>query len=107
MNKSFCQYLVPDSYDELLTASGNPRASSRALVKFLKRMGTKKLAERRDAAELAIKSMGISFTVYTEGTNIDREWPFDLIPRIISEKEWRNTEAGLIQRLKRFEHVHR
>ena len=99
MNKSFCQYLVPDSYDELLTPNGNPRASSRALVKFLKRMGTKKLAERRDAAELAIKSMGISFTVYTEGTNIDREWPFDLIPRIISEKEWRNTEAGLIQRL--------
>ena len=100
MNKSFCQYLVADSYDELLTASGNPRASARSLVKFLKRMGTKKLTERRDAAELAIKSMGISFTVYTEGTNIDREWPFDLIPRIISEKEWRHTEAGLIQRLR-------
>ncbi|MGR8949544.1 MAG: circularly permuted type 2 ATP-grasp protein [Gammaproteobacteria bacterium] len=99
MNKSFCKYLVEGAYDELLTASGNPRASARALVKLLKQIGPKKLAERRAAAELAIKGMGITFTVYSEGTNIDREWPFDIIPRIISEKEWRQTEAGLTQRL--------
>jgi len=43
--------------------------------------------------------MGISFTVYSEGDNIDREWPFDIIPRIIRQKEWSRIERGLKQRL--------
>jgi uncharacterized circularly permuted ATP-grasp superfamily protein len=44
--------------------------------------------------------MGITFTVYSEGSNIDRAWPFDIIPRIISASEWQRTEAGLEQRLR-------
>ena len=43
--------------------------------------------------------MGITFTVYSEGENIDREWPFDIIPRVIHEKEWKQIELGLKQRL--------
>jgi len=43
--------------------------------------------------------MGITFTVYSEGQNIDREWPFDIIPRVIREQEWRKIEEGLKQRL--------
>ena len=43
--------------------------------------------------------MGITFTVYSEAGNIDRAWPFDVIPRIIDANEWRKVEAGLIQRL--------
>ena len=33
-------------------------------------------------------AMGITFTVYSEGGNIDRAWPFDVIPRVISTQEW-------------------
>ena len=50
------------------------------------------------AAALAIKEMGISFTVYTEGGNIDRAWPFDMIPRVISTREWSRVSQGLVQR---------
>lgn len=57
------------------------------------------LQERKQSAELAIKTMGISFTVYSDAGNIDRAWPFDIIPRIIPQKEWLKTEQGLIQRL--------
>ncbi len=99
MRQTFCSYMVSDSYDELLTAKGNPRAPARRMVAYMKRLGMKTLAERKAASELAIKSMGVTFTVYSEGTNIDREWPYDIVPRIIAEKEWRDTEAGLIQRL--------
>jgi uncharacterized circularly permuted ATP-grasp superfamily protein len=52
----------------------------------------------RDAAELAIKEMGISFTVYSDGTNIDRAWPFDIVPRIIPARDWRKVSRGLAQR---------
>ena len=43
--------------------------------------------------------MGITFTVYGDGANIDREWPFDIIPRTILNKEWQRIELGLKQRL--------
>ena len=43
--------------------------------------------------------MGISFTVYSEEGNIDRAWPFDIIPRTIDAREWRVIEKGLKQRL--------
>ena len=41
-----------------------------------------------EAAELAIRAMGITFTVYSEAGNIDRDWPFDVIPRVVSSGEW-------------------
>ena len=43
--------------------------------------------------------MGISFTVYSEAGNIDRAWPFDVIPRVISTQEWNAVSRGLTQRL--------
>ena len=52
----------------------------------------------RDAAELAVKEMGISFTVYSKGSNIDRSWPVDVIPRIISAAECKRISKGLAQR---------
>ena len=58
------------------------------------------LVDRQEAAELAIASMGISFTVYSEKGNIDRAWPFDVIPRVIDFHEWEKVTEGLIQRLR-------
>ncbi len=52
----------------------------------------------RNAAELAIREMGISFTVYSDGANIDRAWPFDIVPRIIPARDWRKISSGLAQR---------
>jgi uncharacterized circularly permuted ATP-grasp superfamily protein len=48
--------------------------------------------------------MGISFTVYSDAGNIDRDWPFDIIPRIIPAKEWEITATGLKQRLTALNH---
>ena len=87
------------AYDELLTQSGRPRAPARTLMRFLKSLSKSELLERKRSAELAIKTMGITFSVYSDGGNVDREWPCDIIPRIIGEKEWRSVSEGLIQRL--------
>ena len=48
--------------------------------------------------------MGITFTVYSDKGNIDREWPFDIIPRVIDAAEWRIVESGLKQRVKALNH---
>ncbi|HEY5720299.1 MAG TPA: circularly permuted type 2 ATP-grasp protein [Gammaproteobacteria bacterium] len=100
MSINFKSYPVGELYDELITPKCNPRAPARMLVRLLAQMDEEELAARQAASELAIKGMGITFTVYseTEGT-IDRAWPFDIIPRILALKEWSRVEAGLKQRV--------
>ncbi|MFN2410101.1 MAG: circularly permuted type 2 ATP-grasp protein, partial [Halomonas sp.] len=92
-------YACRDFYDELLAAPGKPRESAGELCNMLARFSAEELAERKTAADIAIRTMGITFTVYSEGAMIDRAWPFDIVPRIISANEWRKTEAGLKQRV--------
>lgn len=88
-------------FDELLAAPGAPRAETEALAADLAALGLDELVGRQEAAEVAIKEMGITFTVYSEeGGAIDRAWPFDVIPRVIPEREWRQVEAGLKQRVR-------
>ncbi|MCG5500025.1 circularly permuted type 2 ATP-grasp protein [Ectothiorhodospira lacustris] len=86
-------------YDELIAAPGQAREAALTLTNYLRSLSDEELHERKAAAEHAIVEMGITFTVYTEGGNIDRAWPFDIIPRIIPRSEWARVEAGLAQRL--------
>ena len=80
------------------------RAEARALqparcMRYLTELGGDEIAVRQQAAEMAIRAMGITFTVYHEQDgSIDRAWPLDIIPRTISRKEWQRIEKGLIQR---------
>ncbi|PZQ18474.1 MAG: hypothetical protein DI564_04010 [Rhodanobacter denitrificans] len=89
----------PPSYDELIQADGQPRASARRLIEYITGLSRKELAERQLAADLAAREMGVTFTVYSEGRNVDRTLPFDVIPRVIPRSEWARTEAGLRQRV--------
>ncbi|HKY13512.1 MAG TPA: circularly permuted type 2 ATP-grasp protein [Microthrixaceae bacterium] len=86
-----------DGWDEMLDGA-TPRPACTGVMRYLGALGDE-LLERQQAAELAIRSMGVSFTVYSEAGNIDRAWPFDVIPRVISTTEWRRTSEGLLQRL--------
>lgn len=45
-------------------------------------------------------SQGITFTVYSDGEGIEKIFPFDIIPRIISAQEWTHIESGIKQRIK-------
>ncbi len=98
------QYRCEKFYDELFEAPGQPRPAARHLAEYLDDLSETELGERRLAAELAIRVMGITFTVYTEGKNVDRAWPFDIIPRTIPRTEWQRTEAGLKQRVQALNH---
>ena len=66
------------------------------------RFATVSLAEfnrRTEAAERALHALGVTCTVYGEGTAIDRILPFDAIPRVITAGEWRHIEHGVKQRV--------
>jgi uncharacterized circularly permuted ATP-grasp superfamily protein len=93
------EYSSGDSFDELITPGGRARTGAGKIVQYLRGLSDEDLRERREAAELAMHVMGITFTVYSEEGGIDRVWPFDIIPRIISAREWRTTDEGLQQRV--------
>ena len=93
-------YTITDGYDEMRSTANQARAPSHRLSSYLDSLDHHALDVRKTAAELAIMEMGITFTVYSDEGNIDRAWPFDIIPRIIENKEWQRVENGLKQRLK-------
>jgi uncharacterized circularly permuted ATP-grasp superfamily protein len=84
-----------------MKASGKPWPHAAKVVDFFASLSEQETDQYRMAAELAIKEMGITFTVYSEQEgSIDRAWPFDIIPRLIAQSEWSRIEKGLEQRVR-------
>lgn len=99
MNIDLSHYPRPGIYDELITAEGVARPAAQRLTDYLGTIPQQEFDARVAAVNAAIMTMGITFTVYSDAGNIDRAWPFDVIPRIIERREWLRIEAGLTQRL--------
>jgi uncharacterized circularly permuted ATP-grasp superfamily protein len=94
-------YRVSHLHDELIEKAGKPRDYSKELCDYLYALSDRDINELKAASESAIHTMGITFRVYhKEEGSIDREWPFDILPRLIDAKEWKDIEAGLKQRVK-------
>lgn len=49
-------------------------------------------------AESIFRRIGITFAVYGEGGDPDRLIPFDMMPRVFMQSEWRRLERGVKQR---------
>ena len=86
-------------YDEMISATGEPRAATEALWGHFNALGPEALSERQDAADREMRAIGVTFTVYEGSTGVDRPWPFDIIPRVMTSDEWSMVESGLVQRL--------
>ncbi|MBF0455598.1 MAG: circularly permuted type 2 ATP-grasp protein [Magnetococcales bacterium] len=99
MSIDWAKYPRGNFYDELVDKQGVPRPQAQQMCNHLAGLSRKGLKRRQAASELAVVNLGITFTVYSEAGNIDRAWPFDIVPRIIDLAEWRHTEKGLTQRL--------
>lgn len=86
-------------FDEVFKAPGVPREHTRALVDALAALTPADIVDRQRRASLAFMELGITFTVYTEGSSVERIFPFDLVPRTVSAAEWQGIELGLKQRV--------
>lgn len=58
------------------------------------------MTHKDEMAKKLFMSQGVTFTVYSSGEGIEKIFPFDIVPRIITSDEWALIEAGLKQRLK-------
>ncbi|WP_211112509.1 circularly permuted type 2 ATP-grasp protein [Azospirillum sp. SYSU D00513] len=62
------------------------------------------LRRRAMNAERELFNLGITFLVYSNKNAVDRILPFDIIPRVISAREWAHLEAGVTQRVAALNH---
>jgi uncharacterized circularly permuted ATP-grasp superfamily protein len=86
-------------YCELLGVSGNTHPIYETIERQLSTISEEELRNRAVASENDMFDLGITFTVYSEKSAIDRVLPFDLIPRVLSASEWEILDAGVKQRV--------
>ena len=66
----------------------------------LQQLSVADLQQKEKIASELFMNQGITFTVYSDNEGIERIFPFDIIPRIITNAEWVKIEKGIKQRLK-------
>jgi uncharacterized circularly permuted ATP-grasp superfamily protein len=88
------------AFDEMTNADGSIRPAYAPLAEWLRNAPPDLLAYRRQEADLLFRRIGVTFAVYGEKESQERIIPFDIIPRIMTTKEWRGLTAGLEQRVK-------
>jgi uncharacterized circularly permuted ATP-grasp superfamily protein len=88
------------AFDEMNVPGGDLRPAYRELSRWLKETPPDALEYRRQEAELLFRRIGITFAVYGDAEAQERLIPFDVIPRIMSAKEWTTLEKGLKQRVR-------
>lgn len=88
------------AYDEMHQENGTIRIPYEKVNGYLKNISTISFKEREKMANDLFLNRGITFTVYSEKEGIERIFPFDIIPRIITNAEWKTIESGIKQRLK-------
>ncbi len=88
-----------DIYDEMIIQQDDYRDRYTIFHQWLSGQTKKSLDYKRKQADTLFHRVGITFTVYGEEDDTERLIPFDIIPRIISAKEWLTLHAGLKQRL--------
>jgi len=69
------------------------------LIQRLAGIGLEALRTRAKGAETDLIDLGVTFTVYSDATAIDRILPFDCIPRVLTHSEWALLERACIQRV--------
>lgn len=85
-------------WDEMFTAEGVRERYNRIMA-TLENFTIDDLKLKHVQASDFFMNNGITFTVYSDNEGIERIFPFDIIPRIITRAEWQHIEAGIKQRL--------
>ncbi len=93
-------YLVDNhTWDEMYKDASVRHQYQKALA-FLQELSIEELNKKEELAKRLFMSQGITFTVYSSGEGIEKIFPFDIIPRIITASEWNFIEKGIKQRLR-------
>ena len=84
--------------DELLDYEGRVRPAWRRFVDHFASLSQEELAERFALGDQYLRDTGVFFRQADGPLSRVRTWPLSHVPVLISEREWAEIEAGLVQR---------
>ncbi|HEY8956951.1 circularly permuted type 2 ATP-grasp protein [Chitinophaga sp.] len=91
---------ISNTWDEMYITDNQLREQYHRIISYLENESANDLNKKEELAKRLFMSQGITFTVYDSGEGIEKIFPFDIIPRIITCAEWAIIEKGIKQRLK-------
>lgn len=96
----FEQYKTyPGTWDEMCDET-NIRSQYGQVYKDFGNFPLDVLLQKDKLAGELFMNQGITFTVYSDDAGIEKIFPFDIIPRILTGGEWNHIEQGIKQRLR-------
>ncbi|MDQ8199524.1 circularly permuted type 2 ATP-grasp protein [Pelagicoccus enzymogenes] len=93
------KYDTESFFDEMFDENGRPRPHYKNFVDRFSELTESEFNRKREAVNLSFLQQGITFTVYGNQESTERIFPFDMIPRIIADSEWKQMARGLEQRI--------
>ncbi len=87
------------SYFDEMGAEDDLRDPYETYSAWLRQQDNEALVRKHHDAERVFRRTGITFAVYGQDEAEERLIPFDIVPRIISAREWRRLSQGIEQRV--------
>ncbi|XID74199.1 circularly permuted type 2 ATP-grasp protein [Alkanindiges sp. WGS2144] len=94
------QHVATQFFSEVTHDTGDIRQSYQHFMHWLNQQSIEQLKTLSEQATAHFYKKGITFTVYHDADGTERVIPFDIIPRIIEQKEWQVLHAGCEQRIR-------
>jgi len=91
---------TPAFFNEMDGGGERPRAPYARYGEWFAGEPTERLRRKAREAETFFRRTGITFNVYGAADADERLIPFDIVPRIISAKEWSKLTRGIEQRVR-------
>jgi uncharacterized circularly permuted ATP-grasp superfamily protein len=99
LSPPFDHYQLGGCFDEMFEPDGRARPPYLGLYHRLLDLPLEELHRRQREADAVFLQQGITFTVYGDKGGTERVFPYDLVPRILTAREWDQISRGLSQRL--------
>jgi len=89
---------LPGVFDEMMEADGRLRGHWQPLLSRLSGLGGEEINRRFATADRYLRDSGVFYRVYEDPAGVERPWPLSHVPLVIDATEWKQLQAGLIQR---------
>uniref|UniRef100_UPI00115D1670 circularly permuted type 2 ATP-grasp protein n=1 Tax=Changchengzhania lutea TaxID=2049305 RepID=UPI00115D1670 len=91
---------LPDTWDEMYSNQTKLRSQYELINNYLRNTSSEVIFKKEELSKQLFMSQGVTFTVYNDNEGIEKIFPFDIVPRIITALEWDKIDRGIKQRIK-------
>ena len=91
----------PEFYDEMFSTNKTPHSFTKEFVKSFNNFPLQDIRSIDKLTSRFFLNEGITFNIYDDKKGgVQRTFPMDIIPRVMSSEEWNFIEKGLSQRMR-------